>query len=42
MKKDYLGGLFIMLGLLAIAISIPSAIRTARGFDRIVTVKGLF
>lgn len=41
MKKDYLGGLFIMLGLLAIAISIPSAIRTARGFDRIVTVKGL-
>ena len=30
-----------MVGLLAVAVSIPAAVRTARGFDRIVTVKGL-
>lgn len=40
-NKNFWSGFCIMLGLLAVAISIPTAVRTARGFDRIVTVKGL-
>lgn len=40
-SKNIWSGLFVMVGLLAVAVSIPAAVRTARGFDRIVTVKGL-
>lgn len=34
-------GLFVMLGLVAIAISIFGAIRSATNFNRVITVKGL-
>ena len=40
-SKSIWSGLCVMVGLLAVAVSIPAAVRTARGFDRIVTVKGL-
>lgn len=40
-NKNYLSGLFIMIGLVVLGLMIPRAVDTFKSYDRTVSVKGL-